>query len=348
MIEPSANSRQPEWYRQKRVWIGAALLVAVLLLVAYVVRLIQPVRSGDAIDRYVTVKPGDSASVVGAELKRRGIIRSAWAFDLLSRLGGLATHLTAGTYRLSPTQSLGSILAAMKSGDVVVTTVTIPEGYTVKQIVARLLQAGIGTARQYRVLEKKPLPGMPKPSPGVRDPLEGYLFPATYQFPYGTTADEALTTMWDTFEARVIRGLYRKGRTKLTLTQWVTLASIVQAEAKNPNQDAAAAAVFLNRLKAGMPFQSDATVRYAVGHRLLGGLVPADLTTPSPYNTYAHVGFPPGPIANPGMATLKAAMHPAHVPYLYFVSLRSGRLLFATTYQQQLANIQYAKRHPNA
>lgn len=347
MIEP-LQSRQPEWYRRNRVWIAAAVLLVVLLAIGYAVRLFQPVSSNAHAERYVKVGTGQSAAAVGNTLQRRGIIRSALAFDLLSRYNGLATHLTAGVYRLSPAESLTQIMNQMRSGDVVVITVSIPEGFTVKEITERLAAHHIGTMEQYRRLEQHPLPGMPKPAPGVRDPLEGYLYPATYQFSYGTGARQALTIMWHTFQARVVKGLYQPSHTKLSLTQWVTLASIVQDEAKQSSQAAEAAAVFLNRYKVGMPFQSDATVRYAMGRPLPNGLVPANLKISSPYNTYVHTGFPPGPITNPGLATLKAALHPAHVPYLYFVSLRSGRLLFATTYQQHLANIAYAKSHPNA
>lgn len=347
MITPPVG-RQRGWRSTKRFWIGAVLLAAALFLVAYVVRLFQPANPASPAAQYIRVAPGQSASQVAETLQQHGIIRSASAFDLLSRVNGLATHLTAGVYRLSPRESLGAIMNTMQSGDVVVTKVTIPEGYTVQEVADRLVAAHIGTLSQYRRLEQSPLPGMPKPAAGVRDALEGYLFPATYDFSYGTTARQALMTMWTTFQTRVVRGLYRQSHTHLSLGQWVTLASIVQEEDQRGSQAPDVAAVFLNRLADKMPFQSDATVRYGIGHPIPGGLTLADLTSPSPYNTYRHLGFPPGPICNPGLTMLEAALHPAHVPYLYFVSLRSGRILFATTYQQHEANIQYANSHPNA
>lgn len=329
--------------------VGTASVLAALLLVGgYVLWIFQPLHSHSRVFEYIRVKPGQTANEVAATLQSRGIIRSAWAFVTMSRIDGVATSLTAGAYRLSPSESLGAILKRMKTGQVAVTKVSIPEGFTVKEIVARLVSNHIGTRQQYRGLEKKPLPGMPRPRTGVRDPLEGYLFPATYSFEYGTTARQALTDMWQTFQTRMIVGLYDKSHTRLSLVDWVTLASIVQQEAKQPSQDAAVASVFLNRLKQNMPFQSDATVRYALGGVPSGGLVAADLNIPSPYNTYAHKGFPPGPITNPGESTLKAALFPAHKPYLYFVSLRSGRILFARTFQEQLHNIRYAQSHPNA
>ncbi len=346
MISPSVGRQQ--WYRNKWVGIGAVILAAALCVLLYVSSRFQPVSSKSASIRYIDVRPGQSAEMVAKTLHQHHIIRSAWAFVMLSRYEGLATHLTAGVYGLSPRQSLRSIITQMRKGHVAVTKVTIPEGYTVRQITARLVAAHIGTSAQYRQLEQSPLPGMPKPAPGVRDPLEGYLYPATYSFPHGISAKGALTLMWDTFQSRVMQGLYGKSHTRMTLVQWVTLASIVQAECQKPSQSADVAAVFMNRLTLHMPFQSDATVRYAWGRLPPGGLVPADLSLASPYNTYLHKGFPPGPIDNPGTATLEAAMHPAPVSYLYFVSLRSGRLLFSTTYQRHLANIVYAKNHPNA
>lgn len=348
MIGPSVGRQQQRWYRNQWMIIGAALIVAALFLVGYVAWLFQPVDRGSAAVQYVRVKPGQTASEVADTLFRRGVIRSTWAFDMLSRFNGVATDLSAGVYRLSGRQSLGSIMYAMKSGDVVVTRVTIPEGFTVKQIAARLVAAHIGTAKEYQVLETRSLPGMPPSSSRVRDPLEGYLFPATYFFSYGTTARQAFLEMWNTFRTRMVKGVYDKAHTSLTLVQWVTLASIIQEEAKDPSQMSRVAAVFLNRYHQNMPFQSDATVKYALGGLPPGGLVAADLSNPSPYNTYMHKGFPPGPITNPGAATLQAALTPSPVPYLYFVSLRSGRILFATTFQQQLANIQFAKTHPKA
>lgn len=339
--------RQRGWRIKKRprFWIGAVLLAAALLVVLYGYWMISPLNANNHHARYVRVTAGQTADGIGATLERAGIIRSALAFSLLSRMDGLSTHLTTGVYRLSPSQSLKSILEKMRSGDVVTIKVTIPEGFTVSQIVDRLVAHHIGDKKDYERLLQHPFPGMPTPGPGVRDPFEGYLFPATYSFPYETTPKAALTIMWQTFHARVIEGLYRRAHESLSLTQWVTLASIVQKEDQNGSQAPGVAAVFINRMANHMPFQSDATVRYAMGHAVVGGLTLGDLGYASPYNTYLHKGLPPGPISNPGLTMLNAALHPVHVPYLYFLSLRNGRILFATTYQQHLANIAYAQAH---
>ena len=293
---------------------------------------------------YIRVVPGETASQIGTTLEYRKIIRSALAFDLASRAANLSRTLKSGVYRLSPSDSLNTILRIMKSGDVVVIKVTIPEGFTVQQVVARLVSAHIGTANQYQKLEQRPLSGMPRPMPGVRDPLEGYLFPATYSFPWGVTAKEALETMWRTFRTDALP-LYLHVHSHLSMVQWVTLASIVQQENNRAAEAPNIAAVFLNRIAMNMPLQSDATVRYAIGHPIDGGLSYQNLRVASPYNTYLSRGLPPGPIANPGLTALSAALHPAPVGYLYFLTLPNGQMLFATTYQQHLANIAYANAH---
>lgn len=344
MIMPTFQPRHRPGRRWGR-WIGAVALAAVLFGAGYGWYVFQPKVPGSAHSDYISVAPGQSADSIGALLQQRGIIRSGLAFRVLSRLDHLSRSLKSGVYRLSPSQSLTRILDIMKNGNVVVIKVTIPEGFTVEQIVSRLVAQHIGSIKDYRQLEAKPLPGMPAPLTGVRDPLEGYLFPATYSFPYGVTPRQALVTMWKTFEAKT-RPLYDKAHTSLSYTEWITLASIVQQEDQKPQDAPKIAAVFLNRMQIHMPFQSDATVRYALHRRVSSGLSFGDLQVKSPYNTYLYPGLPPGPITNPGMVALNAALHPAAVPYLYFIGLRNGNDLFATTYQQHLANIAYANSHP--
>lgn len=241
------------------------------------------------------------------------------------------------------------MLTQMVQGEVAVIRVTIPEGWTTAQVVQRLVQAHIGTLPEYRRLLSHPLPGMPTPAKGTQDPWEGYLYPATYDFPWGETASGALQLMWKTFQARAIQGLYRRDpHPPLPLSQWVTLASIVQAEVARPEDAPLVAGVFMNRLKSGIPLQSDATVRYAheqlAGSGLKGA---AGVQGDSPYNTYLHKGLPPSPIDNPGLVALKAALYPAKVPYFYFVSTPDGRILFATTYQEQLQHLNALKAQPS-
>ncbi len=293
--------------------------------------------------RYVWVRPGESATAVANTLQRDGLIRSAWAFLLLVRWRGAATHLTSGVYRFSPRQRVGAMLTAMVRGEVVTVRVTVVPGMTVRQVVARLVADHIGSWEQYRRLLQTVLPGMPQPARAVRDPWEGYLYPATYSLRYGASPQDALKTMWQTFRARAIDRLYRAGNGHLSVVQWVTLASIIQKEDENPRDAADISAVFYNRLRIGMPLDSDATVRYALNDTTGKPLTLQALQVSSPYNTYRDRGLPPGPICIPGRVALEAALHPASVPYLYFLSLPNGHVLFATTYAEQQAHMRQAR-----
>lgn len=287
---------------------------------------------------------------MGVALRQAHLIRSALWFALFSRLSGASRSLKSGVYRLTPADSPAKMLSQMVNGEVAVIRVTIPEGWTTSQVVERLVQAHIGTLAEYHRLLSQPGPGMPTPAKGTQDPWEGYLYPATYAFPWGETASGALKLMWKTFQQRAIQGLYRQDpHPPLPLSQWVTLASIVQAEVARPQDAPLVAGVFMNRLKSGIPLQSDATVRYA--QQLLarsGSKGASGLQVDSPYNTYLHKGLPPSPIDNPGLVALKAALYPAKVPYYYFLSTPDGHMLFATTYQEQLQHLNALRAQPGS
>lgn len=288
-----------------------------------------------------TVASGDTASQVGSLLAHAGLIQDGWLFSLWSRANHLETHLRAGVYVLSPSMSLAQVMAILSQGDILVHRVTIPAGATVQEMVGQLVAAHVASRRALTRALAQGLPGLSAPAAGsgVRDPLEGFLYPDTYSFPAGTTARQVVLTMWADFQNRTRALRAELGAAHLTLWRWVTLASIVQAEYGYGPDAPKIAAVFDNRLTSGMPLQSDATVRYALGHPVSGGLTLAELQVASPYNTYLHPGLPPGPIDAPSLVALAAALHPAHVPYLYFVAMPSGRSLFATTYAQHLKNV---------
>ncbi|MGC8486761.1 MAG: endolytic transglycosylase MltG [Clostridia bacterium] len=285
----------------------------------------------------VTVKPGATARDVADLLQQAGVIRSAWAFLILSARGNLDARLRPGSYRMSPAWSLATVLQHLAHDDILVYRVTIPEGFTVHDIVRRLVASGVSTRAALEAALKTGVPGMTAPK-GVRTAWEGFLFPDTYLIPYGSTPAAVVRMMWQDFESRT-QSLRRQLPPGEGVWTWVTLASIVQAEDKRPADAPLIAAVFSNRLAIGMPLQSDATVRYALDGRVAGALSLKDLTVASPYNTYLNKGLPPGPIDCPGMVALRAALHPAHVGYLYFVATPSGQDLFADTYQQHEQNV---------
>jgi UPF0755 protein len=230
--------------------------------------------------------------------------------------------------------TLEQVIDRLVEGKVAGVRVTIPEGFTVQQVAALLADKGIVSRRDFAAALAAGSYGLPF-SPGggqVPVPLEGYLFPATYRFFPGEKAGAVVEAMVARFRAALSPAdltLIRGGG--WTIPQVVTLASIVQREAKLPGDMPMVAAVFLNRLRLGMPLQSDATIEYLLPATKTS-LSFSDIRRPSPYNTYLHPGLPPGPICNPGEAAIRAVLHPAKVGYLYFFNLPSGATIYADTY----------------
>lgn len=324
--------------------MGAAFLLLVAAWGARAVAL--PPQPGARWQRRVVVTPGMSARAVARLLRRQGVIAHPWLFTLLLRLRHQSGALQAGTYLLGPGMSMTQVLTALVSGQVASVRVTVPEGWTVAQLVQALSHAGFGSPPALWAAVRDPglraLAGLPPPAPGVRDPLEGYLFPATYPLPLGASPRSVFALMLRRFRRAWSPRLAAAARTEgLSLVQVVTLASIVQREVAAPTQMAVVAGVYLNRLRRGMDLDADPTVLYALG--LLGGPRPVALTAralqdPSPYNTFQHPGLPPGPICNPGLAALQAVLHPAPVHALYFLTAPDGRLVLAQTLAQQIAH----------
>jgi UPF0755 protein len=297
-----------------------------------------PVARDDASPRTVIIAAGDSAWSIARRLEDQGLIRRAWAVVAAARLMRLADRLQHGEYRFAPSQPSLEILRAIARGDRVQHRVTIPEGYTVRQIAAALAAAGLADRERFLDLAlrnghrfaRPTLDGLPTTS------LEGYLFPDTYLLPRGLDEAAVVERFLDEFDARVGPDVREAARTRgLTLHQLVTIASMVEREARVPDERPIVAGVIYNRLRRGMRLEIDATVLYALGeHRPV--VTFADLEVDSPYNTYRRDGLPPGPIANPGTASIAAAAAPAEVPYVYYVLRPDGRHHFSRTYQEHL------------
>ncbi|HEY3281259.1 MAG TPA: endolytic transglycosylase MltG [Armatimonadota bacterium] len=293
-------------------------------------------KGGDGKLRLVVIPRGSSTREIGRRLKDQGIIRSAWAFVILSKVLGDSQGLQSGDYRLSPELSLAQILRKLASGDAVNRWVTVPEGYTVKQI-AEVLQSegrlqGDRFRRIARVGGRTFRPGHFTP-PGN---LEGYLYPDTYKLPRRASERAVLAAMLGNFDRKVVVPLGQRLRSNpygLDLRQVVTLASIIEREAKVPDDRPRIAGVLLNRLKRDMPLQVDATVQFALGFNR-PKLFFKDLKVVSPYNTYLHKGLPPGPICNPGIASLRAILYPDTHDYLYYVARSDGSHVFTRTVEE--------------
>ena len=286
----------------------------------------------------VIVPRGATFRAAADSMASAGVIHIPLAFRVYARARGLDREIQAGTYLLRRGTRWSDLLRAMNGGGGVINRITIPEGFSIAQITPVLVRA-LGTAPDSVAVAVRDSATRAR----LRDPaetLEGYLFPDTYVFAPGTTARQAVAEMVKRFE-REWKPEYDSeaealGRSRHEI---VTMASIVEKEARVPAERPVIAAVYYNRLKDGMLLQADPTVQYALG-RHTERVLYKDLTIDSPYNTYIHPGLPPGPIASPGGASLRAALAPADVPYLYFVAAPDGHHEFRTS----LAAHEQAKR----
>ncbi|HEY3134027.1 MAG TPA: endolytic transglycosylase MltG [Gemmatimonadaceae bacterium] len=280
----------------------------------------------------VIIPRGASFSQATDSLADAGLVGHPRLFRLYGRFSGGDRNIKPGTYLLKHGTPWSDIVSALNGGHGLVNTVTIPEGYTVAQItplLARTLKVPAESVTA-AVTDTALLARLDVPN----KTLEGYLFPDTYAFPIGTTARQAVREMVYSFERRWRPDWDSSlADLKINRNDLVTMASIVEKEARVPEERPVIAAVYYNRLKRGMLLQADPTVQYALGHHV-GRVLYKDLMIDSPYNTYVHKGLPPGPVASPGVASLAAAASPANVPYLYFVATRDGHHEFRMTLEQ--------------
>jgi UPF0755 protein len=307
---------------------------------------------GGSPDRVVfTVRPGQSASDVGEELQRRGLIRSALAFRWEVESKGLGTKLEAGDYELSPTMSTGEIVAVLGRGAISPgTAMTIPEGWRADQVARHAQELKLASAEEVLRVVRSPAEfGLAPPDPAARS-LEGYLFPDTYDFDPQTPPAALVEKLLRQFDRRFNDDLRRRAVERgITIHQVVTIASLVEREAADPAERPLVSAVYQNRLATGMRLDADPTVQYAVANLDLNqalqygfwkrDLTLEDLKVDSPFNTYRVTGLPPGPICSPGLASLQAVLEPAKVGYLFFVARGDGSHAFADTLDQHNANV---------
>jgi UPF0755 protein len=270
----------------------------------------------------VVIPPGATMRTASDSLAKAGVIRSATMFRVYASLKKSDRGIKAGTYLLRRNSGWGEVVDALRGGKGIVHVVTVPEGYALSQI-APLLATKLGVAVDSVMAAARDTAALHRldvPTPT----LEGYLFPDTYLFPDGTTARSAVAAMVRRYE-QVWKPEWTARLDSVSLNRHgiMTLASIVEKEAKLPEERPVIAAVYLNRLRDRMLLQADPTVQYALGKHVTRVLY-KDLEIASPYNTYKHAGLPPGPIASPGRASIEAALYPASVPYEFFVALPDG------------------------
>ena len=294
----------------------------------------------------VTVPTGATMGTAAESLHRAGVIGSPRMFRLYAKLRGADRGIKAGTYLLAPDASWGSVLTALRSGKGVVHVVTVPEGYTLAQTESLLVTKLAVRPESVRVAARDTALLRQLDVPIAT--LEGYLFPDTYFFPPGTTARTAVRAMVRRFEQRWKPEWNRRLDTlALSRHDLLTLASIVEREARLAPERPVIAAVYWNRLRKRMLLQADPTVQYALP-QYQSRLLNKHLTVKSPYNTYRYPGLPPGPIAAPGIASLQATLYPAQTPYLYFVAYPDGHHEFRVKLEEHQAAARIARRAWNA
>ena len=321
--------------------------VAVLLLVVLVVAGLgawlvyapvgPAVGTPDAQAVFVDIPAGSGTQAIAQKLESAGVVRSRYAFELMRVVKG--GTLKAGEYRFNHPADVAEVYGRIARGDVYTVALTIPEGYSIFDIAAAVDAAGLGKKDAFLEAERKDVDLITDLSPGAAS-LEGYLYPDTYRFARTATAETMLGAMVRRFRQEAAQ-LGVSGEDGRSVEQVVTMASLVEKEVAVPGERPLVAGVFENRLKRGIPLATDPSIIYAaeLAGRWRGTIYASDLQFQSAYNTYKHAGLPPGPICNPGAASLKAAMDPAETDYLYFVADAQGHSRFAATMDEHEKNV---------
>jgi len=299
------------------------------------------VPAGPASETFVEILPGTPTIQIAAELKQQGIIRSKYAFEA-ERLAKGGT-LKAGEYRFDHPEKMSEVYDRLERGDVYTVPLTIPEGSNLFDIAQRVEAAHLGTKAAFLAAANADV-GLIADLDPTATSLEGYLFPDTYNFERRATPQQILITMVKRFRQTAANLGLRDNYHHV-----VTVASLVERETPVNAERPLVASVFENRLAKDMPLMTDPSVIYAalLQGRYRGTIYASDLQADSPYNTYRYPGLPPGPICNPGIASLRAAMNPARTNYLYFVAASadpSGKSRFSATLEEHAHDVkQYRK-----
>jgi len=315
--------------------VGSAVLAGTILWA----RITDLYKGYPSAEQFVDVPAGASAADVRRRLVGAGVVRDDLTARAALRWTGHAQRLKAGEYRFDRPMSAVAVIERIARGEVYTRRLTFPEGLTIAEMAEVYARSGFGAADAFLAAAGRgDLIG--DLDPGAPD-LEGYLFPETYTLPRVVPAAQLVAVMVDELRRRVPDLPSRAAAQGFTVRDVMTLASLIERETALAEERPLVAAVYRNRLRLGMAMQADPTVVYALqkAGRYDGNIRRADLNVDSPYNTYRYPGLPPGPIAAPGAASIEAALAPADVPYLYFVSRNDGSHVFAQTLRQHNANV---------
>lgn len=348
-------------------WVLLSFSIVVLLVLGtaggiglFIASALQPVDAADQEVR-VSIPQGSSSIQIADELETKGLIKNSSIFTYYLKFKKQGTKFQAGEYAMRPGMTFEAMIDKLNKGDVVkeeMIHITIPEGYTIEQIATKVSEQSTWKKETFLGLVDDPAgfkdettASIPD-SKNLRHRLEGYIFPETYEFKKGSTEKE--------FVERSLEQLDKKLATlppdwkdklkarNLSVHQMLTIASLIEREVVVDTERALVSGVIVNRLKMNMPLQIDATVQYLF-EKSKERLLEKDLQIQSPYNTYLNTGLPPGPIASPSLASIKAAIYPEETKYVFYVTKKDGTMghLFAETFEEHKKNIANSKKATN-
>ena len=291
----------------------------------------------------ITVENGMTAADIANMLHKEKLIKRPESFRLEARFMGLEGKLQAGKYEIEAGKSNSEIIDILARGQVKTVSFTVPEGYTVNKIAAKLAAEGLGDAEKFKEAARNytPYKYMETNNPDVIYKAEGFIYPSTYLFTDGMTEKDMLATMVKEFNTQINHEKIGDAAEKadMQLRDIVTIASMVELEAVFKEEQPRIAGVFLRRLQIYMPIQSDTTIQYILGAQK-EEITFADTEIQNPYNTYVNAGLPPGPIGSPSLDAIKAVLNPEQTDYLYFVADKDGHHRFTRTYEEHLQEIE--------
>lgn len=315
------------------IWTIFSYIVGFFIVYFCIAEILAPVSNEHYSEDIIQITPGMGVLEIGKLLEGKGFIKNAFIFQFVSLLKGNYHSLKAGNYAISSNMSMLAILERISSGNGVFYRFTIPEGFTTIEIARLWEEKGLGRACDF--MKELSNPSIAKKYGISANSLEGYLFPDTYIFSYGISEREAIFMMLDQFFKKV-PSIIDKSLSELSMHEIISLASIIEKEAKVEKERPLISAVFHNRLRLDQKLESCATVLYGLGYPQRE-LNYHDLKDPtSYYNTYVYKGLPPGPICNPGISSILAAVNPSKENYLYFVSKNDGTHYFTEDYNDFL------------
>ncbi len=332
-----------------------SILVFSILVTLFAASLFQSANPHDQTTQKITIPKGVSTHRIQVILEENGILRPESSFVFASRILGISKHIQAGKYRFSPSESLLSVLLRLKSGDIVQPElvrkmVTFPEGTSIYKMGEILRNEKISDPEEFQDLVKEGI------TQSIRErhwelfkyisseSLEGYLYPDTYWFFEKAQVKDLVEVMLTRFEEVVLPFWEKASKdTKYSLHEIITLASIIEKEAQVPKERTIISSIYHNRMNANMYLAACPTIKYALD-KPTKKVYTEQLDIDSPYNTYKNKGLPPGPICNPGIESIKAAVYPAKTNYYYFVAKKDGSHIFSSTWAEH----QRARSNPNS